>query len=374
MMLHACKWDPQVGDVATLAPFPLLLTPAAWQELAAAAEQLASELMPAERALIDRPDLHAMLGIPWRLRAALRNATRTNTSRVLRFDFHWTDTGWRISEVNSDVPGGYSEASELPAMMADHFPAAAPAGHPGDAWAAAITRAAGGGAVALLAAPGFMEDQQVVAYLAQRLQHRDINAHRAAPSQLQWRDSQAYLGEQPLAAVVRFVQAEWLPPRQFRSMLASDRTTILNAPTAILSESKSLPLVWDALNLPMTTWRALLPATANPRRVDLHRDERWLLKSAYCNTGDTVAMREHLTAKQWQIAVRTARWNARAWIAQEQFRTLPIASPMGDIFPCIGVYTVDGRAAGIYGRIGATPLIDFAAIDVAVLIADSEAA
>jgi hypothetical protein len=38
-------------------------------------------------------------------------------ARVLRFDFHWTDQGWKISEVNSDVPGGYCEASDLPRLM-----------------------------------------------------------------------------------------------------------------------------------------------------------------------------------------------------------------------------------------------------------------
>jgi hypothetical protein len=37
------------------------------------------------------------------------------------------------------------------------------------------------------------------------------------------------------------------------------------------------------------------------------------------------------------------------------------------MFPCLGVYTVNGRAAGIFGRMAPGPLIDFAAIEVAVL-------
>jgi hypothetical protein len=32
------------------------------------------------------------------------------------------------------------------------------------------------------------------------------------------------------------------------------------------------------------------------------------------------------------------------------------------------VYTVNGRFAGIYGRIAPRPFIDFAAVDVAVLV------
>ena len=38
------------------------------------------------------------------------------------------------------------------------------------------------------------------------------------------------------------------------------------------------------------------------------------------------------------------------------------------MYPCLGVYTIDGRAAGIYGRIAPKPFIDYAAVDVAVLV------
>ena len=65
-------------------------------------------------------------------------APRDSAARVLRFDFHWTCDGWRISEVNSDVPGGFSEASELPALMAVYNTRTQPAGNPGAAWADAI--------------------------------------------------------------------------------------------------------------------------------------------------------------------------------------------------------------------------------------------
>jgi hypothetical protein len=36
----------------------------------------------------------------------------------------------------------------------------------------------------------------------------------------------------------------------------------------------------------------------------------------------------------------------------------------------VGVYTINGCAAGAYGRISEKPLIDFAAVDVAMLIED----
>jgi hypothetical protein len=38
------------------------------------------------------------------------------------------------------------------------------------------------------------------------------------------------------------------------------------------------------------------------------------------------------------------------------------------MYPCIGVYTIDGIAAGIYARIAARPVVDYRAIDVACLV------
>ena len=49
MMLEGCKWDPQVGDVATLAPFPIVLPAVVAGALARLAEQLAAEVLAAER-------------------------------------------------------------------------------------------------------------------------------------------------------------------------------------------------------------------------------------------------------------------------------------------------------------------------------------
>ena len=47
---------------------------------------------------------------------------------------------------------------------------------------------------------------------------------------------------------------------------------------------------------------------------------------------------------------------------------MPIVVPEGNEFPCIGVYTVNGKMAGFYGRSARTALIDQSARDVAVLV------
>ena len=380
LMLHHCKWDPQVEDVSTVAQFPLLMGRSMWTQLCDDAERLAAEVNDAEQELLERPELHRALAIPRPVRAALREPDAVGTPpvavRVMRFDFHWTDEGWRISEVNSDVPGGFSESSKLPRLFAPHVNGAAVPADAGAAWADAIERSAGGGRghVALLAAAGFMEDQQVVSYMGRLLADRGLTPHLADPVQLRWHDGRAFLGDAPLCAVVRFYQAEWLAslPRRHRGswlpLAAGGRTPVTNPMTSVLTESKRFPLVWNRLATRLPTWRRLLPETRDPRDAPWQRDDGWLLKTAFCNTGDTVSAASLLPAKQW----RRAKWHARlfpgSWIAQRRFNTLALPTPIGDLYPCIGVYTIDGRAAGAYVRLSHRPVVDYRAVDAALLI------
>lgn len=379
LVLDHCKWDPQVGDVATLADFPLLMPAETWSELAHSAEQLAAEAAEAERELGAKPELLERLGLPRRLRRVLESQGRElgvgTAPRSLRFDFHFAREGWRISECNADVPGGYAEASAFPNLMAMHCPGAKPAGDPGGVWAEALARVAGGSDVALLSAAGFMEDHQVIHYLAKRVEALGVRAECAQPAQIEWRRSRAYLAGRSVGALLRFYQAEWLAnlPRstQWWHYFGAAETPVLNPGSCILIESKRFPLVWDALGSEVSTWRRLLPQSVDPREAPFRDDDSWLLKTALCNTGDTVSGRALVSPARWAEAARSARWFPGTWVAQRRFEPLPLETPLGPVFPCIGVYTIDGRAAGAYARLSRGPIVDFAAIDVALLVEDS---
>ncbi len=134
MVLDYCKWDPQVEDVSALGRAALLLQRDAWDQLSRWSKQLYLETLAAEQELVRRPDLIGELGLPRAIIRLLRSATRQRPSpgmaRVMRFDFHWTTDGWRISEVNSDVPGGFIEASPFTQMMADETECGLPGGDP----------------------------------------------------------------------------------------------------------------------------------------------------------------------------------------------------------------------------------------------------
>jgi glutathionylspermidine synthase len=230
--------------------------------------------------------------------------------------------------------------------------------------------------IGLLAATGFMEDQQITAYLASLLVRRGFTPQFIGPHDLVWKGDRAYLRSRmhcgPLGAIVRFYQAEWLaassPRYGWPMMLFGGRKPVANPATAVLGESKRFPLVWSEIKTALPTWRALLPETCDPRDAPWAHDESWLLKTAICNTGDTVVIRSMLTQNQWRRVRREVRWRPSYWVAQRRFSPIALDTPVGKVYPCFGVYTINGRACGVYGRFSPKPLIDFAAIDVAVLI------
>jgi glutathionylspermidine synthase len=375
------KWDPQVGDDCVIARYPLVMKKAAWSEVIALAEALARETRAAEVELARRPDLHRELGLPRALRRALRQAADAppeGAARIIRFDFHFTSDGWRISEGNIDVPGGLNEASGFPAIIGSHYSWAEPVGDPAAAYVDAIAAAApGSSVVALVHATAYSDDQQMMRYVARRLEARGIRAHLASPGHLRWHDGRAWLDAAwwrgPVDLIVRFFPAEWLGqlPKAsgWRALCAGSRTPISNPATAILPQSKRFPLVWDRLATPLPTWRALLPETCEPRSAPWRTSREWILKPALGRVGEGIAISGLTEPTEWRKIARGVTWWPGHWVAQRRFDVVPIE--IGGIarYPCLGVYTVNERVAGAYGRLASRPLIDSRAEDAAVLAA-----
>jgi glutathionylspermidine synthase len=378
LALSGFKWDAQVGDVCSLAPFAVILPAATWAGLAMLAENLARELENIERALLERPQLWPKLGMPKKVLAALTTGApwTPSAARVMRFDFHPTKEGWKISEVNSDVPGGFTESSRFARRMAELSAAdATVAGDPTQALCDALARRADRfGRIALVAAPGYIEDQQIVAHLADVLKQRRIEGQVAAAEQICWLNGCAHVrtGEEclPVDLIYRFYQAEWmtrLPGWEWTQFFRGGVTPVCNPPGAVLSESKRLPVLWDSLNVPLPFWKALLPSTLSVAAPFRFPRERWVLKEAYSNTGDSVYA-ANWDRRAYLRALTQGAWAPRRWIAQAAFDGLPLRTPLGEAQVCVGVYVVEGQASGIYGRLSLNNRIDYRALDVAILI------
>lgn len=377
-MFECNKWDAQYEDVATLAPYAIVLERAAWDELQGLAEALARETLAAEKELLARPDLQRRLGLGRAIEkqlAAQHAPPACEMARVMRFDFHATAQGWKISEVNSDVPGGFIESSGFSELVRACFPELGTAGDVRRAYAGAVKDALPAGAtIGLLHATAYTDDRQVMIYLAHELANAGLQPLLLSPADLEWNDGRASMAGsgEPLDGILRFYPAEWLPnlPRraEWRHFFRGSRTLLSNPATALLTQSKRFPLVWDELEAPLPVWRSLLPATRDAAGIRWRDREAWVLKPSLGRVGELVGIRGVNTEKEWRLVEKRIRWERRYWVAQERFDATSIEVGGQPAYPSLGVFVIGERAVGIYGRVAPRPLIDARASDVAVLV------
>lgn len=390
------KWDPQAGDVNVIAPLVLVLRPSCADALAADAERLAAELMGVERAIGADARARRRLGLPGTIRRGLEaaaDAPPVACARQTRFDFHPTTEGWRVSEANSDVPGGYLESSGVTGIAASLLSATAPVvgegaarmsfvpvGDPASALARAVAVVVPqGGRVALVHATAYADDVQVMAFLAGRFREVGLDAALVAPDHVRWSGGRAAIIAPWCAgdvdAIVRFFPGEWLSnlPRRvgWRDWFSGARTPQSNPPTALISQSKRWVLAADGLSIPLPTWRRLLPETRPPTEIPNGESDAWVLKPALGRVGEDVMVPGLGSRTQERRLRLSARLRPGHWIAQRRFSSVPIDTPDGPLHVCLGVYTIDGRMAGIYARAAPRPLIDHRAMDLPVVIASA---
>jgi len=375
------KWDIQCEDHSVLAPFPLLLEPATAESLNKTAEELAKEATEAQREMLSRPELLNRLGLPRAIQRLLQkrapNGNPTQEVRVMRFDFHPTTDGWRISEVNADVPGGFVEASGWNALFARKLPGVVAPPAPSEAYARAILEAAGANAlVAFVHATAYSDDRQVMHHLARCFSRQGLRTCLLSPAHLHWKEGRAqircaYASGDP-DTIVRFFPAEWLPNlwhnNHWQPYFQAGKTVLSNSGTAIVLQTKRFPLIWNQLATNLSTWRRFLPETRDASELNGAPDERWVLKPALGRVGDGIGIHGVTPEAEFVQFKQQARRRPTEWVVQKRFVTLPLHTESGSKYPCIGVFTINGKAAGFYGRIAETPIINQNAQDVAVLV------
>jgi hypothetical protein len=123
-----------------------------------------------------------------------------------------------------------------------------------------------------------------------------------------------------------------------------------------------------------------------------------VLKPALGRVGERILIEEAISQRERRKIERSARWFPGSWIAQRRFASVPLnpeytigppgavrrdechellqsgepplsRDESGKYHVCIGVFTVDGRCAGFYGRISPYARIDHRAVDIPVLVA-----
>jgi glutathionylspermidine synthase len=380
LIFDYCKWDIQSDDHSVIADFPLLLDTAEWKAISGIAERLAAEALDAEKELIGRKDLFARLAIPRPIQKVLSRCAPDQIPksgpRVMRFDFHFTSEGRRISEVNADVPGGFIEASGLASLIAPHYSNYSIPPDAASTYANAISQIANqGNAIALVHATAHSDDRQVMEYLSQILRRLGHQTIFAAPNHLQWNSGTAQIksgfASATPAALIRFFPAEWLPnirpTAAWQPWFCGACTPVSNPGSAILIQSKRFPLAWPELRTSLSAWREFLPETKYPNDSLGSRDN-WVFKPIFGRVGEDIAIDGVTEPRAFLQIMKDVQRHPHQYIAQRRFKAVPIETPRGPKYVCLGIFTVDGRAAGIYGRIASTPLIDQNAQDIAVLL------
>jgi glutathionylspermidine synthase len=388
VIFQAYKWDPQVNDQNTVANYVLLMQKETAEQLGEWVEQLSRETMQMEEVLIQNLSLAKELGLPPQILKALPRLSGYNpykNIRLMRFDFHPTETGWALSEVNSDVPGGIAEASVWPEIAARYVDAV-----PGENVAELLLKAFQSkmqkkGTVAFVHATSYSDDRQVMQFLGDYFERGGLRTIYAAPDHIKWINNHAMSiikgQECTVDGIVRFFPLEWLinlPRSAAWQGYYDSQTPSCNNPVAMFTQSKRLPLIWNSLGVTISAWKQLLPETRDPRAVPPH-ETGWIYKPALGRVGEGILIEEAISPKEQAQIKKAVQKEPRNWIAQRRFNSIPIpagnrqdAATSGGEVPayhvCVGAFTVDGKKAGFYGRISPYPRIDANAIDIPVLI------
>ena len=376
------KWDPQFLDNNTIAKHVLVISEAEHKELERLVELLDNETIQAEQLLNSDLKLAKPLLLPKRITKelkAMKNYNPKQHIRLMRYDFHMTtDDKWMISEVNSDVPGGFAEASMMPKIASELF-------QNKNYWyknfgeilfGALASKIPDSGRIMLVHCTSYSDDRQVMQFLGDQLLHLGYHVVYGAADHLRFENNEAISildgNSGKVDAILRFTPLEWLiemKPKKWSGYFDT-RTLSCNHPIAIFAQTKRFPFVWnqlEELGLSFLTWRKLLPETREVK--DAKNEFDFIFKPANGRVGEKISIKEACVDDEYEKIIRDVKKHPRKFIAQKKFISKPLLSEEGDLFHvCIGVYCVEGKAAGYYARMSQKPRIDSEAADIPVLI------
>jgi hypothetical protein len=369
------KWDPQLYDRSTIADRALLIGRAEWIELSNAAERLFAETLRIEAELQRYANSQGperfLPARAWRRLRRLPEPQSAGGARLMRFDFHPTADGWRLTEVNSDVPGGLNESSLFPRLWPAREASWGVPGNPGESYVRRVVEHFGLGAgarVGLIHATAYADDWQHMAYLQGLLADLGLEAVGVAPTNVELHDGQMSLAGARLDAALRFFPGDWLLfSRWGEPWFSRHPDTMSNPLHALFSQNKFFPVVCAELGIDLPAWQQYLPSTSRLALRDLLGTTD-LLKPSFGRVGEDIARIADLKSARRLGLALSLLLGSGLWIKQRQFTPTNLGSATEPITACVGVYCVDGRVVGAYGRLTGERFIDMAAADSPLFI------
>ena len=382
VMLDCYKWDPQFCDNNTVAKYALVLSEKEHEELKLLTEKLIKETTEAENFLNKNLKYTKALEIPNKFRSDIKSMKNYNPDkhvRLMRFDFHPTlENKWAVSEVNSDVPGGFAEATlmnrkALEYLSNENYYAISFGNFLADAIKKKVCQ---GGKIMLVHCTSYSDDRQVMQFLGDKLSGMGYEVIYAAADQLKFENGKAISilnnCEGEVDGIIRFSPLEWVADMKTKNWHGyfNTETVSCNHPIAIFAQTKRFPFVWDLLEskgIDLSTWRKLLPETleVNDKKVD----DKFIYKPVYGRVGENISIKEACKDDEYKKILKDVKRHPKKYLAQKKFNSRPLTNEEGEEFHvCIGSYGVENSHAGYYARISRSPRIDSYAADIPVLI------
>lgn len=377
------KWDPQFLDNNTLAKYVLVLKESEYKKLATLTEQLDVETIKAEKFLNQNLKLSKKLELPKKIYNELKKMKNYDSKkhiRLMRYDFHPTiDQGWMISEVNSDVPGGFAEASLLPLLaiktlnLNNNYYSI----NFGEILANSISKKVKkNGTIMFVHCTSYSDDRQVMQYVGDLIESYGFKSIYGACDHLKFINKEAFSildgYEGKVDGIFRFTPLEWLKdvkPKTWSGYFDTI-TPSCNHPIAIFAQTKRFPLIWDILennNICLDNWKKLLPETVEVKKAK--GKDGYIYKPACGRVGEKISIKEACDDDEYNDILKDIKKHPKNYLAQKKFNSKPLKSSDGKYFHiCLGSYTVDGKHAGFYARISEKPRIDSNAADIPVII------
>ena len=380
-MFDCYKWDPQFYDSNTLSNFVLVLSKEENEELIKYTESLDKETRRAEEFLNNNKKIAKKLSLPRKILDKIPNMSNYKSSdniRLMRYDFHPSiDDNWAVTEVNSDVPGGFAEASLLPQLAKNiiNMPNLIYKSF-GEKMVEAINKKLNKkGTIMMVHCTCFSDDRQVMQYMGNRLEKEGYKVIYGAADHIKFdkKIAKSILknNEEKIDLIFRFTPLEWLiqmKPRRWDGYFDSI-TKSCNHPIAIYAQSKKFPFVWDDLEkngIEMITWKKLLPKTFENGKIK--NMDGYIYKPVYGRVGEKITIKEACKGNEYDRVLMDVKKHPNQYIIQKKFNSKPLTYDGIDYHVCIGSYTIEGEHAGYYARISEFPRIDSYASDIPVLV------
>ena len=381
LMFDCYKWDPQFSDNNTIAKHVLVLTKKEHEEVKKLTESLDKETIASEEFLNQNLKLAKPLALPKKIYNELKSMTNYDSKkhiRLMRYDFHPTVDGtWAISEVNSDVPGGFAEASLMPKEAMKFIKNKK---YKSIDFSDILTNAISkkvkkGGTVMMVHCTCYSDDRQVMQFLGDKLTEKGYKILYGAADHIRFKDNKAYSilcnNETELDGIFRFTPLEWLKdikPKRWSGYFDTISPSC-NHPVAIFAQTKRFPLIWNKLEengIKLDYWRKLLPETIEVKNAK--NKEGYIYKPACGRVGEKISIKEACSDEEYQMILKDVKKHPKSYLAQKKFISKPLKIDDEEYHVCLGSYTVDGKHAGYYARISKTSRIDSNAADIPVLI------